>query len=842
MATTVLKYTGSISPAEISVTGGKQTVVAGNNYSFDSTVASELLSNNPAWWHFESGAEPTPPPVAAAVIPIKGLAVEPWNSKLIYTAGTFASEGELGYVALTASEGQKPSSSPGAWRAFGITELPSSVVSSSLNGPEAGKGLENLLGAGEKIKWLIPETFMAALGIKEGEDASAAFVAMTEYIRKEAAAGNFIHYRVILRGSYILNGNPVTNLGGNSIWPMGAHTDTATRVDIICGPGLTTLVTGRTTDTDSPEHGPPSIIGGPTDEQMGKTSNFSAWTVRVYGELVTVAPNNPKIAGQNWSRVNIFYDQLSDRTVSFESTEPTHPYAFGIYLPGGDNSGSVCGFEPESKGRYVGIVLPCAHTTFLKAVNNYCLIGYGLVGNDQFSGNDGHSMSAVTLLAQECAYAIAGWSPREQTIKNLAGEEHVMTAGLNSLPVGCPWVSVGALALDIEDGPAGHWYSPKYHVYDANGQIYGTGRYARVVGNVGPVSGALTVLGGANLQLSDATVYRPVTLGGEVNETAPLYRTAAGAGIVLRPESESTQGSWDFIDEGKEGYAQHIVVGQNCTDVALFGIGVDYSTTGGILISCKAGGFGLSVANNPGSTGIGLTVTGWSAKASPARFNMQAGGLPIVIQSLSGAGFADGEVVEGELSKLKSATAKFVSGDTGAKLEQLVSTKTVPATIQAGTTITFVNSTTVTLSKPALRATTALQFSVSGRLPTEKTVMVEVVTATAEQWWLTAKKAGDGFPGFVIRQGGQIDWGAGVTTNDVFLKRAAEGSLRVGSATVTPSLQVGTEGVKTYSGKGAPGTLTGQVKGDKYERSDGTAGTRLYYATSTTAWEAVAGV
>lgn len=131
MAITVLKYTGSISPAEISVTGGKQTVVAGNNYSFDSTVASQLLSNNPSWWHFESGAEPTPVPQAATLQPLRGYSLEAWSASLTYPAGVFASEAGIGYLSLTANEGQKPSSSPTVWRPFGIAELPASVTNSS---------------------------------------------------------------------------------------------------------------------------------------------------------------------------------------------------------------------------------------------------------------------------------------------------------------------------------------------------------------------------------------------------------------------------------------------------------------------------------------------------------------------------------------------------------------------------------------------------------------------------------------------------------------------------------------------------------------------------------------
>ncbi len=395
---------------------------------------------------------------------------------------------------------------------LGAGGLPASVVSGSALGTTSVQLTQMATqGKVQGIFMLYPEVFAEELEVKEGEDYSTVFVAITEYIRREAAAAKYSHFGIRLQPGYTLNGNPVATLGGNSIWPFPTYGDTACVIELFCAPGGTTFTTTRTTDVDSAEHGPPSIIGGPTNEQMGfTTGHFSSATVYIHGKLTTVAPNNPKIAGQNWSRIpSLSADLLNDRTVSATSTQPTHPWAFGIYLPEGDNSGQNVGREVQSQGRYVGIVMNSAHTNFQGHGVNYCYIGYGLTGNRQFSGNDGHSSQGVYMWPQECTIGIAGWSPREQEIENLAGVKKLMTAGLNSIPEGCPFKFLGVVSLDIEDGKVGSWYSPEWHVYDAYSQIYAKGRYGRVEAGVGPLSGPLKILGGRNFNLTDGTVSEP---------------------------------------------------------------------------------------------------------------------------------------------------------------------------------------------------------------------------------------------------------------------------------------------------------------------------------------------
>lgn len=94
VATTVLKYTGPISPAEIRLSnGGKLTVVAGNNYEFDSTVAESLLTGQPHYWTFIEGAEPTKAPPEGQVLTVTSAFSLTRNDRVVYadaTAGGFA--------------------------------------------------------------------------------------------------------------------------------------------------------------------------------------------------------------------------------------------------------------------------------------------------------------------------------------------------------------------------------------------------------------------------------------------------------------------------------------------------------------------------------------------------------------------------------------------------------------------------------------------------------------------------------------------------------------------------------------------------------------------------------
>jgi|HubBroStandDraft_6_1064221.scaffolds.fasta_scaffold00417_5 hypothetical protein len=707
----------------------------------------------------------------------------------------------------------------GAQVTSGAIPLPASVVIRRALAEE---------GSALGILALYPEDFAAELGIKPGEDYTRAFQALIDY----TVTNKIPRAEVRLGATYNIRTAPRTDRQGNSIVALPIYGGINQRLWFRGAPGKTHFnVEPPAETTYSAEHGPPSFLGGPTTEQLGVNTHFSATVVEMTDVRIYL-PSNPSIAGVNLSRmVGVGKMDVEIFGQGYAEVEPTHPTAFGIWLPEGGNSDEVLVESISVRGLYAGVIGNSAHLNAKSILANYCILGLGVTGNEQINVNDGHSSIVNRLLTQECVYHIGSYSPA-------AGAISIPATHLAQLLINL-W--------DIEDWAgtyAGPWSKTKDHLLDANNQIYGEASFGRVVAQTGRVSGKLTVSGGTNFDRRDITLTETPIYGGSTpNEIAPLFRTEAGSGIVLKAEGEATQGAWDFIDEGKGGYLYHSVAGQNATDFALYGIGTDYGSTGGILVSVKAAGFGVSVGQAPGASGIGLTATSYSAKASPIRVNLYASSVPMVIQSLKGKGFPDGEVVEGELTKLKSATAAFTSGDTGQSLSQLVSTKTVPSVIQEGTTVTYVNATTVTLSKPALGPATGINFLLGGRAPSEKTVMLEVSTTTAKQWWLAVKLEGATADSFVITQDGIIQWGGGTALPELNLSRAAEAAMRVNATgALNPSLQVGSEGVKQFSGKGAPGTLTGQAKGDVYFRSDGAAGTRMYFATSTTAWEAIAGV
>jgi DNA-binding beta-propeller fold protein YncE len=408
------------------------------------------------------------------------------------------------------------------------TELPSSAVSSSPAGgvpawkaktaymtntlaainevvcicKEAHTSGESFTGLG--TKWevislvagspyvIYPDVVAAELGVKVGEDYSSVFQHITEFIRTEATAGTHTHFRIMLREGYTLNGNPVTTLGGNSIWPWGAYGDTPCIVELDCAAAGTTFTTTRTTDTYSTEHGEPSILGGPTNAQMGISAHFSPWRMVINGILYVKTPNNPAIGGANLSRISFLGGgRIRARSENATATEPSNKWALGVYLPEGDNSAEVVLTEVSASGFYVGVVANSAHTNVqsINCFNNY--LNLGITGNTQYSGNDGHSSFVGQIMSQESTYHVASWSPTE---------------GVISLPEGHP-AQFGWGLLDIEDHHSTEpvWYSTKAHIVDAHNQLTGGGYYGRVQGDVGRESGGLKLEGAEALDLKDIT-------------------------------------------------------------------------------------------------------------------------------------------------------------------------------------------------------------------------------------------------------------------------------------------------------------------------------------------------
>jgi hypothetical protein len=302
-----------------------------------------------------------------------------------------------------------------------------------------------------------------------------------------------------------LNSNPVTTSGGNAIvplrvWASGQSTSYITfrGVDAPGGSFIKTNVTGL---SYSATYGPPSMIGGPTIEQLG-AGKFVNTIIEMDGVTFT-APANPTICGLDLTCMQgCRLTELYCTTTSFE-TQPTNLYTFGVRTPECGNGGHVDIGEVYSTG-FAFAMVSSTHVAARQFWGYYSVCGLGLTGDGDYGTLDGHGNHIGYLHTEECVYHIAGWSP----------------SGPVSLPVGsyAPPVA-GQQRLtwglwDIEDGSgAVAWAVTVDHVLDANNNILGGGPYCRVTGNVGSVSGPLTVTGGQFLQLRDITVSpTPVTI------------------------------------------------------------------------------------------------------------------------------------------------------------------------------------------------------------------------------------------------------------------------------------------------------------------------------------------
>jgi hypothetical protein len=242
-------------------------------------------------------------------------------------------------------------------------------------------------------------------------------------------------------------------------------------------------------------------MGGPTTEQLGVNNHWSGWTVTIEGLLIVGLPANPTLACVDFSRTNIGaegLDAVSGGNIA--GTQPTNANAFGIWLPVGGNAGiAKCG-DLDFFGVYAAVI-GNPHMSIDRASAQSCVLGLGLIGNEQVNTNDGHSSIVSYLLTQECVYHIASYSP---------------SSGAISLPSGKP-VQLRVPLWDIEDWATGvapgSWSTTVNHILDANNELYGAIQYARVLAIAGPASG-LTSVGAETVGLtrshgaSDSALHR----------------------------------------------------------------------------------------------------------------------------------------------------------------------------------------------------------------------------------------------------------------------------------------------------------------------------------------------
>jgi hypothetical protein len=325
--------------------------------------------------------------------------------------------------------------------------------------------------------------------------------------------------------TYLVNGGtnspPVRHdMGGNAVVAV-PFTFTSGSLRIQGVQQATTLKTTLTGQSYSPSWGCPSILGGPTPEQMGTSGGFLLWNVEV-ADLNISAPANPTLCGLDLSRVvRCNVERVYISTANPTGPQPTSPYSFGLRLPDGLNFGRVAADQVDTYGYYTGIVCNTAHTHVRHTFVKWCLVGYGLTGAGQFDSLDTHATLFELINSEWCFIHVSGWSP----------------TAIISLPSGKPFWLVAQL-WDIEDAPAGNWYSTYVHLLDFNNQLYGHATYSRSVANVGIHPGPLVVSGGSNIKLTDLT-----TAGGvgaaTVRPTAPAPSVLPKS--ALRPDAGVTQ-------------------------------------------------------------------------------------------------------------------------------------------------------------------------------------------------------------------------------------------------------------------------------------------------------------
>ena len=237
-----------------------------------------------------------------------------------------------------------------------------------------------------------------------------------------------------------------------------------------------------------------------------------------------------------------------------------------------------------------------------------------------------------------------------------------------------------------------------------------------------------------------ATTYVPVS--GAVNKSGifrlvdsfPEVKTANG-GAVNYNAGASTVAAWDVRKQGN-GRLLHLVADDAAGTDDLVALGLDAGTTNGLLVANKAGGNGIVVGNHPSATAPGLTVTNYSKNAlSGTRFMNYDGAATIKFVANNGQGFSGGVTTLGSTT-FTCATAAFTVADVGAVI--MSTTSIDGAGIDVTTTVaSYVNATTITLSKPAISTSSQVNFLLFGRTYSTTQRFLEMFDTTGTPFQIT---------------------------------------------------------------------------------------------------------
>jgi len=297
---------------------------------------------------------------------------------------------------------------------------------------------------------------------------------------------------------YVVGANPRRDRNGNCILSLADEIDSTKPISIVgsydpvgWASPQATLLCARTVDSYSATYGPPSVIGGATEENGGLWRNWSG-PVTLKGFKILLLENAPiaGIDGLSFGGFNIDNVNVQAGDGKSAANTNTHPNAFGIRTCG------AYGFNHHYlRGGYVlqmhtGYVIPVTDHLWMENPAAYkCKIGLGLQ-TPWTHGN--HAANGLSMSVEHCGVAIAGWTPTDLlTYPAVSGVARIMFQDMR---------------IDIERGDGlepGADFNEQMTVFDANNVIYGNLKVHRLSG-LGVDTSPGVLYGGANLSIEQA--------------------------------------------------------------------------------------------------------------------------------------------------------------------------------------------------------------------------------------------------------------------------------------------------------------------------------------------------
>lgn len=287
-------------------------------------------------------------------------------------------------------------------------------------------------------------------------------------------------------------------LGWHGPTKQGFATDNGMPYPPVSGTIIQSFLVGQSYDADA---GIPSVVGGPTAEQIGDNSSFSNMTFAVDGVCVRT-PHNPSLANVDLEMIGrlVAPDLRCDTTAGFfghvsvdsynDNTDaPSHESGAALLMPANNNlNTSHIQRLAIAGGHFAGLVIgEHANVDQLQIFAAAIPLAVRVLG-DGYDTQWVHGARFGYVSVEGCPYGISGW--RADT--GLAGIPHASD----------DLCTIDIQMLDIENHPAvSTWRDPVNQISDPNNALRGRIGYLWFKNTLSPQLADLDVDGGDELHL-----------------------------------------------------------------------------------------------------------------------------------------------------------------------------------------------------------------------------------------------------------------------------------------------------------------------------------------------------